>query len=107
LHHREIRFGKDGRLEVSDRVSGQGRHKIESFLHFHPDLQVERRGAREVQLSRDGVRVAMVTAGPTGELHLEEGRYCPEFGVCRDSAQLRVIVASDLPATITYSIEKA
>jgi uncharacterized heparinase superfamily protein len=107
LHHREIRFGKDGRLDVSDRVSGLGRHKIESYLHIHPDFEVKRRGTREVQLSRDGVPVAMVTLGPTGELYLEEGLYCSEFGICRDSAQLRVITTSDLPVTITYSIEKA
>ena len=106
LHHREIRFGKDGRLEVSDRVSGQGRHKIESYLHIHPDFEVKRAAADLLLCDRQGNAFAAIRLQNTYDVDVEAARFCPRFGLCIENAVVVLRITAELPTELCYAIEK-
>lgn len=98
---------------VCDRVSGRGSHRVESFLHFHPEVRTavpptagatsrpgqvagRRSVLRVVPWGFD--RVETVTGG-TGPL---QGWYAPEFGLHLESPTWTFSTARELPVWSGY-----
>jgi uncharacterized heparinase superfamily protein len=79
-------FDWDGkRLRVEDHVAGADGELIRSFLHFHPDLEVEM-ASPHLLVTGNGCRIIIrvggadrVRVGRGSEAGLE-GWYCPRFG---------------------------
>jgi uncharacterized heparinase superfamily protein len=79
-------FDWDGtRLRVEDRVAGADGVLVRSFLHFHPDLEVEM-VSPHLLVTGNGCRITIrvggadrVRVGRGSEAGLE-GWYCPRFG---------------------------
>jgi uncharacterized heparinase superfamily protein len=79
-HAREFRWYDDGVLLVRDRVSARAPVALVSRVHLHPDCRID---------AIDGLRARVVQPGGAfsvsfdgeGELAVESGAYCPEFGV--------------------------
>jgi uncharacterized heparinase superfamily protein len=88
-------------ITVEDSVAGEGRHTVESRIHLHPDVQVER-NRDYISLERAGRDVRISARDST--VRFENGWYCPEFGLRESNT---VIVLEDdhpLPTRLGYSI---
>jgi uncharacterized heparinase superfamily protein len=111
-HRRRILY--DGSCyHVSDEVTGAGIHRVESFLHFHPDLTVrletsgvvaEGQGVR-LDVRFHGVAHAQLQQGTDGISAPLQGWYCPEFGRRRPNPVLVLTWDGALPARLGYVIQ--
>jgi uncharacterized heparinase superfamily protein len=100
-HQRTVEI-VDRELRVEDRVSGRGTHRVESRIHLHPEVACVLDGS-QAKLTRNGVTCALSTDG--GPPRLEDGWYCPEFGVRQRNRVLVLGGPAALPATLRYRIE--
>ncbi len=62
-----------------DWAAGSGRHKLTSRLHLHPDVEVDLIDAGEVCLRHAETEFSLRPLTP-GDLTVETGWYCPQFG---------------------------
>ena len=106
IHQRTFDCEPGRRWEVRDTVLGKDQqHRLESFIHFHPDFRLDRTPAGDwTAMSNDGLRRYRIRLSGA-DAHLERSTYCPAFGVRRDNWTLRLATAALLPATIGYVIE--
>ncbi len=101
---------------ISDRSSKAGsggngdtggkQHRIESFIHLHPELTVTDQGGGVIKLlGEHGLCLHLVLESGVNYC-LEESYYCPEFGV--KMPNIRVVLQKDcvLPCKLSYKIEK-
>jgi uncharacterized heparinase superfamily protein len=109
-HRRTVSY--DGSTyRISDHVTGSGRHRVESFIHFHPELQLSL-GEGGLTAVGQGVRFALRFIGDVraGLLRGEEsppnlqGWYCPEFGRRQPAPVLVLVRDAPLPTRIDYEI---
>ncbi len=88
-------------IVVKDTITGEGCHTVESRIHLHPDVQVER-NRDNICLDRAG-HVVRVSARDS-IVQFENGWYCPEFGK-RIEQDMIVLQSEDaLPTQLTYRI---
>ncbi|MCB1685060.1 MAG: alginate lyase family protein, partial [Pseudomonadales bacterium] len=106
-HRRRIDYRPASGFTITDQVSGSGRHKVDSWLHLHPDMDAGVDG--QVVNITDGLGVPVATVHLEGDLvpRLEKGWHFPEFGVRQENIVIRLTLTGDLPATLAYRIEKA
>ncbi len=89
---------------ISDEVSGEGEHSVNNFIHIHPDVDcIEDNG--EYFLMKDDYKLAKITFSGAAKVSLEEGWYCPEFGVKQKNSVLRLVSKGSLPICQSYAIE--
>jgi hypothetical protein len=103
IHHRRISW-RDGLIHIVDRVEGSCTHTLESRLHIHPELRVERSpGGADI---KDGSRV-IARVAPSGDMPVTEtdGWYCPEFGKKLACTVLRTVCRAALPRVVGWRIE--
>jgi len=102
VHRRSINCAEPHQeLTVEDTVEGTGSHLVESLIHLHPDVRLERSGPR-LRLHNDGTSCEIEVVN--GSLSIEEGWYCPEFGLKRTNQVLVLSGGPNLPATLAYKI---
>jgi uncharacterized heparinase superfamily protein len=113
VHQRTIRSVlKDDRhmLMIQDQVQGEGVHIIDSYLHFHPEVELEDKGQGLWRLLRDKRHFAyLVINGVSDEVfsvRLEDSWYCPEFGIRQKNRVLVISTRTVLPADLSYRIER-
>jgi uncharacterized heparinase superfamily protein len=112
IHRRTVSY--DGAVyRVSDVVTGTGRHRLESFLHFHPEMRIdleagglvgEGQGVRLVIRFQGNVSAELRQNGKETSAPLQ-GWYCPEFGLRHSSPVAVLTWQGVLPAQIGYEIE--
>jgi len=78
VHHRKIVW-QSGRIDIEDTIDGEEKHDIELRLHIHPDLKVSTVGG-EAAIRDDDAIIARIQAMPKGNIAIQKGWYCPEFG---------------------------
>jgi hypothetical protein len=115
LRHRRRVFCLPGKFWlICDEVLGSGTARGESFLHFHPDVEVRAvcRGRTALSVSRsDAARLQVVTAG-AGEVRLvrgveeapPQGWYDARPGARRPASVLSLVTAGRLPFAIAYAL---
>jgi uncharacterized heparinase superfamily protein len=115
-HERTILHQAPDTWIVADFVSGHGVHLVESFLHFHPRIQVRqavenmeiRRG---MPLRRWTLRFAeqhyQLTICGQGESDLYMGWYAERFGERQPSQALRWTWKGSLPTGLIYTFTPA
>ncbi len=88
----------DGMIEVIDEVTGTGEHKIKSFIHLHPEVEIVSDGNNFLLISGP-VKVGLHIVEGTREI--KSGYYYPEFG---KGFQNKVVVISrdNIPGKIIY-----
>lgn len=89
-HSRQIIHGPDNLWVIVDHLRGTGIHRIESFIHFHPEIAVEpcrpngdllpSGWCKRFLLSTPRRRYVLVSS-PLGLFTAKEAWYSPEFGV--------------------------
>jgi len=96
-----------------DRVSGSGKHKVESFLHFHPDVDV-RPNSESNLLSTDVIMPRwffdvkgsryIVMAMDTVTAHFTQAWYSPGFAIRQDQSVIHWVWEGKLPTTMIYAV---
>ena len=80
VHSRHFEWSHDGVLCVTDRITSSRKVGAISRLHFHPDCQIETINKASAVVSYPGGSLSISFEGD-GILNVEDGFYCPEFGV--------------------------
>jgi uncharacterized heparinase superfamily protein len=86
-----------------DSAHGRGVHQLTSWLHFHPEVHVAVASDDEVhlQLAEHSARLRYLVPG---ELSLDTGWYCPEFGVRMAAPVLKWITVRRVPAITAWEL---
>jgi len=127
VHSRTVCYVPGNCWVIVDCLRGRGVHRVESFVHFHPRVQLEgceprshraeRRAARALPTGAETMRrraivsfgrcrYLFVTLGPI-ELAEVESSYSPEFGLRLPSRALCVTWEGRLPITMVYALVPA
>ena len=101
-HKRRIEADQSNRrIVIEDTITGEGSHAVESRIHLHPDVQVER-NRDYISLERAGCHVCISANDST--VWFEDGWYCPEFGLRELNTVIVLGGDYSLPACLRYSI---
>jgi uncharacterized heparinase superfamily protein len=113
IHSRAILRLPTNAWVVVDRVSGSRRHKVESFLHFHPDIDVKPISETKAlsieaitprwSLTANGNRYVVMATNKIAA-HLTEAWYSPGFAIRQVQPVIRWIWEGELPLTMVYAI---
>ena len=105
-HQREILVEGDRSWRIEDALEGRGRHRLESFLHFHPAVRLVAgdSGAFHAE-APGGLRLRLVPHG-FDECHIERGWHCPGFGLREANAVLVGAAAGELPLGCGFGLER-
>jgi uncharacterized heparinase superfamily protein len=103
-HQREILVEGDRSWRIDDALEGRGRHRLESFLHFHPAVRLNAGagGAFHAE-APGGLRLRLVPHG-FDECHIERGWHCPEFGRREANAVLIGTASGELPLRCGFGV---
>jgi hypothetical protein len=83
-----------------DELRGRGRHRFESYLHFHPGLRLEAgEQAWRVVGDRGDLRIRPIGAVTGDEV---QGWYCPDWGRATRAPALVLRGEAEAPATFGY-----
>jgi uncharacterized heparinase superfamily protein len=113
VHSRAIVHLSTNAWVFADRVSGSGEHRVESFLHFHPDIDVKPISepnflAAQVILPRWSFTLNecryIVMAMDTITAQLTEAWYSPGFAIRQVQSVIHWIWEGTLPTTMVYGI---
>jgi uncharacterized heparinase superfamily protein len=113
LHSRTIvRLASDSWCFV-DTLSGKGIHKIESFIHFHPEIRLSpytktEASSLEMMVPRwvlefNGLRYLLLVWGK-GTITCTEAWYSPGFAVRLPQSVIHWTWEGMLPATLIYAV---
>jgi len=106
-HRREVIYEPPAAWRVEDRVSGSGRHDVDSWIHLHPDWSAEIKGGSIVVADRAGTVIAVIDPQPGVAVCIEAGQYFPYFGTKLLKQVVRLSVRGPLPIALGYAIRKA
>lgn len=91
---------------IVDWALGSGTHKLVNRLHLHPDVTVRAVRPDCVELSLDELQIYVTAFGP-GELRIDEGWYCPDFGNRIANRVLEWHYTGSLPAAVGWIMSAA
>ena len=113
VHSRAIVHLQSNAWVFVDRITGGGRHKVDSFFHFHPDIeltQISESGAcsPDVMMPRWSFRVNqaryIVMTMPSSEPHLTSAWYSPGFAIRQRQSVIHGVWNGTTPITLVYAI---
>lgn len=107
IHRRTIEFDGNARWMVTDYLEGKGRHRAKSFVHLHPNYHAVIEGLCVIIRDAAGIEQCRIEIVETGEIHLEESWYFPEFGRAVKNQALVYSCAGTLPMRFGYRIVTA
>ncbi|MCU1226146.1 MAG: hypothetical protein JWQ42_4239 [Edaphobacter sp.] len=116
VHSRAIVHLATNAWVIVDQISGRGRHKVESFLHFHPDVDVRpiiepNVAHTDVVVPRWSIDVkgklyTLMTMGAVTARHVDAW-YSPGFAIRLPQSVIHWLWEGELPATMLYAIVPA
>ena len=74
-------------LEIIDKISGDGYHKVTSVLPLHPNVLVSDIKSNSVSLNLENNKIRVDFEG-NGTLDVVDSKYHPEFGISIDNKQI-------------------
>jgi uncharacterized heparinase superfamily protein len=102
VHHRRVTCLDSHRtVHVEDTVAGRGKHLVESMLHLHPSIVVHREGN---SLKLKNGSVDCLFQAEDGDVAIENGWYCPRFGVKEGNSVIAIRAETNLPVKLAYSL---
>jgi len=90
---------------ILDYLYGTGSHKLESFIHLHPAIQVEQRDF-DCLLFSSSDRY-LLTAYGVDEFRVRQSYYCPGYGVRQTRAVIQCSRQGRLPMTLGFILKPA
>ena len=106
MHKRTILFNGAENWTIEDLLEGRGHHRMESYVHIHPDFQVVQDQASFCIADDEGRSIALVESHRASEVRIEKGWYFPEFGLKRENTVLVFTCSGSLPLSLRYRIHK-
>ena len=91
---------------IKDMLEGKGIHRMESYIHIHPDFQVSKNGSSIRVIEPNGDTIAIIEALGPSQTRVEQGWYFPEFGLKRENHVIVFICSGEIPLDLTYRIQK-
>lgn len=107
IHSRKISYDGQGSWVIEDLLEGRGRHRMESYVHIHPDFHVAPMGACIEIIAHSGHTIAIIEPLGPSDTRLEQGWYFPEFGVRHKNYVIVFSCSQDAPFGSSYRIRKA
>ena len=108
-HDRTVRFDQHA-WSILDEISGTAPVEAVSFIHFHPDVQLNQNGAG--WLAECGtLRLGIAPFGEPeaalmrGEESPMQGWYCPRFGEAWPACVLRLSARGSAPLRLGYTLQ--
>lgn len=106
IHKRTITYDGEETWIIEDRLEGNGAHRMESYLHIHPDYVVVKNGTSFRIIEANGKSIAMIEAVEATEVRMERGSYFPEFGRRYENDVMVFTCSGTIPLTLSYRIRK-
>ena len=113
VHSRTILRLRENSWVFVDTLRGKGNHKVESFIHFHPAIQLSpytetQISSSEMMLPRwvldfGGVRYLLMVMG-NGVMTQTQAWYSPGFAVRLPQSVIHWTSEGKLPATMLYAV---
>lgn len=109
-HHRSInvKLVKDAidTIAVIDKLTGEGAHSVESYVHFHPDFCAHVNDDNTVTLKFGEIDFAVLSVDSHCELRIEKTIYCPEFGLKHPNDCLVISASGVFPLELSYRLHR-
>lgn len=106
IHRRRMSYDGQGSWMIRDLLEGSGMHRMESFVHFHPDCSLVPSGEGVFRIERDGEPIAVIEALNTCRMEIQQGCYFPEFGLSQKNPVLAFSCHGEVPLQLSYRIQK-
>jgi uncharacterized heparinase superfamily protein len=112
IHRRKIFHVPESAWVIADCLRGRGQRRIESFIHFHPRIQVEgyssgscraEVNARACWFVHFGKHSYQLLVLSEGDVKLKQTWYAPEFGMRQTRPVIHWTVEQPLPAFMVYA----
>ncbi|MFT3931314.1 MAG: alginate lyase family protein [Spongiibacteraceae bacterium] len=99
--------GKILTLTLTDKITGEDHetHLIESFIHLHPTLSCAPNNEQLEALEIANGKRKLLIKGLTSTSS-KKSWYCPQFGVIQENQLLQQAVSTQLPATLSYQLQR-
>ena len=107
IHRRRIACDGQGSWVVTDALEGTGIHRMENFVHIHPDFAIVESGESSLRIERCGEVIAIIEALSTCRVTIESGCYFPEFGLSLKNPVVAFSCSGEVPLQLSYRIRKA
>ena len=106
IHKRHISYDGQGSWVIKDMLEGRGTHRMESYIHIHPDFQVVQSEAGIRVGDPNGSTIAIIEALGPSQRRVEQGWYFPEFGLKRENHVIVFFCSGELALELSYRIQK-
>lgn len=107
IHKRRISYvDEEGSWIITDVLEGAGIHRMESFVHIHPDCALVESGSNSFRIERCGEAIATIQALSACQTTIAEGCYFPEFGLSQKNLVLAFSCHGEVPLQLNYRIQK-
>lgn len=106
IHTRHMSYDRQRSWVIKDVLEGRGTHRMESYIHIHPDLQVVQAGASIRVIEPSGNTIVIIEALGPSRMRLEQGWYFPEFGLKRENHVIVLFCSGELTLELSYRIQK-
>lgn len=107
IHRRRISYDGQGSWIITDELEGTGLHRMESFVHIHPDFTIAEAEAGRFRIERGGEIIAIIEALSACRVTSEPGCYFPEFGLSCKNPVIAFSCSGEVPLQLSYRIQKA
>jgi len=91
---------------IKDILEGRGTHRMESYIHIHPDFQVVQSDASIRVIEPSGSTLAIIEALGPSHIRTEQGWYFPEFGLKRENRVIVFTCSGEIPLGLSYRVRK-
>ncbi len=101
VHKRNIEINKNKfEINFEDEITGSGNHLVESFIHLHPDVEINKfDDCLILSLANISFKLSIYNS----KFLIEDGWYCPEFGKRIRNKVIR-IYSNNFPVNIVYKL---
>jgi uncharacterized heparinase superfamily protein len=106
IHSRHVSYDGQGSWVIKDMLEGGGMHRMESYIHIHPDFQVVQSVAGIRVLEPNGSTMAIIEALGPSQVRMEQGWYFPEFGLKPENHVIVFSCSGEIPLELSYRIQK-
>jgi len=106
IHKRQIVYDGYGNWVITDVLEGRGTHRMESFVHLHPEFSIMKSAVTGYRIERNGEPVAAIEAVRSCQMRIEQGCNFPEFGLSIKNSVIAFSCSGALPLQLSYRIQK-
>ena len=91
-------------MSVEDAIEGTGTHQVESYIHLHPDVVIDKIDEDKVQCTLDG-KLITIRSTSDGSLRVENSFFSPEFGKKLENGVVVLERKGLTPMVMSYEIQ--